>query len=687
MTRFLLLLLLSAFILPAAPASGLLIPIGGGYSDIYAGFSEAAVANARDGQVKILVLPSAYATNPLSITEAERQTNLRDAEERRFQLEEACKRAAPPPLTCQAILAPVFVRADAENPATLSLFTADLSAIFALGGDQTVAMQALLGTPLETRLTELNQQGVLFAGTSAGGGMQSAAMLAGYHPNYAAGNALSFGAADVWNSPEKHGLIFGLKSAILDQHFHQRGRLPRLLNAISLPGVPHLGVGVDAYTGVIAENEILRDVFGLYTVTILDAETYHAAAAVKYLEAGQGQPPYLSLRNVLVTLLSPGDFSYDLQSRTPYLGQTAVTPAVKLERRFETLTSPPGAGTLLLSGGTAESLTATHPIFKEFAAQAGGSQAKIALIGIGYSSETSANNALEAYAKILPGQVIQIILKNGVATPLTLPADLTGILLTGKDPSKVDLAALQPVKAAWLQGTPLLADNAAASLMGAFYSAHGPISQDADEQELATQKAFREGKTKIQPGLGLVSATFEPQLLDNNRWGRLFSLAYAHPDLLAIGLSEGTALAITSEGGIVLGHNPLVVLDLRQAKLALGENAGFVIANALLDVFAPGERLLPEIADRNAVVVSEPTPSLPTPEPSPIATLTSVPTQAASLTQAATLTPLATQPGVATAMPGSAPSPALTSPPWGALLGLLLIIGAALAANFRRKSA
>ncbi|HTP07145.1 MAG TPA: hypothetical protein VMP08_02775 [Anaerolineae bacterium] len=78
---------------------GHLIPIGGGYADIYAGFSKEAVANAKDKQVNILVLPMAYSTNADTITAEERTTNLRDAEERRFQIEEACKRAAPSDFT------------------------------------------------------------------------------------------------------------------------------------------------------------------------------------------------------------------------------------------------------------------------------------------------------------------------------------------------------------------------------------------------------------------------------------------------------------------------------------------------------------------------------------------------------------------------------------------------------------
>ena len=92
-----------------------LIPIGGGYSDVYAGFAQAAAANARNNQIKILVLPLASASNPSVVTETERAALSQAAEERRFQIEEACKRAVSQPVTCQASLAPIFTRSDAEQ--------------------------------------------------------------------------------------------------------------------------------------------------------------------------------------------------------------------------------------------------------------------------------------------------------------------------------------------------------------------------------------------------------------------------------------------------------------------------------------------------------------------------------------------------------------------------------------------
>ncbi|MBP7689686.1 MAG: Type 1 glutamine amidotransferase-like domain-containing protein, partial [Thermoflexales bacterium] len=226
-----------------------LIPIGDGYAEIYAGFVKEAIANAQNGQVNILVLPLTYSTNPTSITETERTDNTRDAEERRAQIESACQAAANNRVTCTAIVAPIYTRTDASDPSIIKYFLVDLSAIFILGGDQTIGMQIVAGTPLEDELTKAYQNGVIVAGTSAGGGMLSATMLDGYNKDFAVANALDFGAPIVWNTSTQRGLTFGVTEAIVDQRFYQDNRLGRLLNALSLPNVPHVGVGIDAYTG------------------------------------------------------------------------------------------------------------------------------------------------------------------------------------------------------------------------------------------------------------------------------------------------------------------------------------------------------------------------------------------------------------------------------------------------------
>lgn len=43
----------------------------------------------------------------------------------------------------------------------------------------------------------------------------------------------------------------------------------------------------------------------------------------------------------------------------------------------------------------------------------------------------------------------------------------------------------------------------------------------------------------ITDGLQLLDVMFEPQLLADNRWGRLFALAYTNPKQVAVGLADG----------------------------------------------------------------------------------------------------------------------------------------------------
>jgi cyanophycinase len=653
-----------------------LIPIGGGYSDIYAGFSKEAVANAKDKQVNILVLPVAYSTNAQTISDAERAAYVSDAEERRFQIEEACKRAAPADYTCTATLAPIFTHSDAADPKSLKYFANDLSAIFMLGGDQTVAMDVLIGTPLEQALTTAYENGVIVAGTSGGGAVQAAAMLASYSPGFEAANSLQFNASEVWNTPEQHGLLFSIKDAILDQHFFQLNRLGRLLNAVTRADVPHVGIGVDAYTGVNVYDETqLQDVFGLYTTTILDAETYRAADGVTYSSPDN----LLRLRNVLVQLLSPGQFTYDLEKRLMSIGAKAQPPRTRIARDFTALTLPRRAGPLILSGDLSASLD-DNAILKRFVNLAGGDQAKILIVAAGFPSQNSAQGMADRYAAALgvPSQIAVVLDQD---QPLAIPDEITGLLLIAKDQSKVEVSGLEAVKTAWATGLPLLADNGGAAVIGRSYSAHGPTPADPDEAEFAVQKSFLQGTTNIVEGLGLLDITVEPQVLNDNRWGRLFSLAYNDPEAVAFGLTQDTALEVTREGARVLGNNVLFTLDLRNAALDLGTNSGFVIANGLLDVFVPDDPVKPAVADSKVVVTPVATPALPTetPTPTPTGTPTNTPTPTPTATATATPTPTGTPTSTPTATPTPTPPPFGTTATGQVLPVLPITIGAAVA--------
>ena len=210
--------------------SRMMIPASGGQADFYSVFTAGLVTHAKEGDIKILVLPIALASDPNSISQIQRQDYLNSGEQERAKIEDACLRIVGANRLCTIILAPIFVRDDALNPNNLSLFSSDLTAIIFLDGDQGIAIDVINGTPVEVALTEAYDRGVIIAGDDSGGAILSASMLAGYQPGFSAYDSMQFGAVDVWNSAERHGLPFGLRLAIIDPQFYVQNRVGRLIN-------------------------------------------------------------------------------------------------------------------------------------------------------------------------------------------------------------------------------------------------------------------------------------------------------------------------------------------------------------------------------------------------------------------------------------------------------------------------
>lgn len=576
--------LLTGVPLMAQATSRLFIPIGGGYADTFAGVFAAARARDRDDRLTVIVLPVTYASSAGSISDEERAQNLADADERRAQLETACREQAAEDATCAVSLAPVFTRADAEDPANVTLLAedSDLDVVFILGGDQIIAMQALAGTPLEAALAAAYERGVIIAGTSAGLAVQSRAMIGGYSSEaFGPDNALKRGAVDLWNDGDsrRRGLSFGLSDVILEQHFWERARLARLLNALAQPGAPPIGIGVDGYTAAQITNETRLDgIFGLYGVMVVDAATFGAADSAAFNDG------LLSMRNVLFHTLAPGDFAYDL---TTHRHSLAAPPAA-LNRDYTALALPDAAGPLLLAGSLLNA-PANDSVLPRFTELSGGAGARVLVVLFASNdSPLAAAYAARLQAAGLPGaQFVYLPDDNAELNA----AAYDGLIIAGDDASRLSAEPLADIAAAWRGGQPLLLDGAAAALAGVFYAAHPPTPFDGDDAsiEAATQGSLIQGSTLFRPGLGLLNITLEARVMADNRWGRLVALAYQHPDVPALALNDGAALEIAAGGARVLGSNGLVLFDLSAATLALGDNGGYVIANGLLDVFAPGE--------------------------------------------------------------------------------------------------
>lgn len=172
-------------------------------------------------------------------------------------------------------------------------------AIWFTGGDQARIMATLVTadgseTPLLATIRAAHAAGAVVGGTSAGAAVMSNPMLTGGDPR-AAVAAPSTDLEAVATAP---GL--GLFTAgIVDQHFGQRGRLPRLLFVLArLAPTRRLGFGVDENTAMVVADGRLS-VVGAGLVTIADARRARlrsgpglglSGLALAWLADGQSMP-------------------------------------------------------------------------------------------------------------------------------------------------------------------------------------------------------------------------------------------------------------------------------------------------------------------------------------------------------------------------------------------------------------
>lgn len=149
--------------------------------------------------------------------------------------------------------------------------------VFISGGDQMRLASVLGGTRFAQLLEEkVRTTPLVLAGSSAGAAAMSSSMIV-------RGESVSH--------PHKNAIRLSpglgvLNNIIVDQHFTERGRISRLITAVSY-NPRQLGLGIDENTAVIVAPDGVLEVTGEGTVTILDGSniTYNDIA-----EVGEHQP-------------------------------------------------------------------------------------------------------------------------------------------------------------------------------------------------------------------------------------------------------------------------------------------------------------------------------------------------------------------------------------------------------------
>jgi cyanophycinase len=201
-------------------------------------------------------------------------------------------------------------REQGEDP-QLQTYLESFTGVFLSGGDQLRLCALIAETPLMEKLRSLVHQGKLsLAGTSAGAAVLGDPMIAGGSSGEPPNRSLVDLTTGLGIIPE----------VIVDQHFHHRNRLGRLMSAIAAHP-DKLGIGIDEDTCALFEHDGLIQVMGQGTVTIIDPRqvTYTNHSHVRTSDP-------LSIYNLRLHLLTHGD-SYDLSKgevRSKRLGLPSV---------------------------------------------------------------------------------------------------------------------------------------------------------------------------------------------------------------------------------------------------------------------------------------------------------------------------------------------------------------------------
>jgi len=183
----------------------------------------------------------------------------------------------------------------------------NFTGIFVTGGDQQRLCDLIGGSKFIESIKESVQLGKLvLAGTSAGAAMMGEKMIAGGSSGESPNRALVDLADGLGIIPE----------LLVDQHFHNRNRVARLISAIA--AYPDkLGIGIDEDTCAAFEDDETFEVLGKGTITVIDPG---GLTHTNYLEAGENSP--ISLHNLTVHVLSQGDrYNYRHRSVLPPLAR------------------------------------------------------------------------------------------------------------------------------------------------------------------------------------------------------------------------------------------------------------------------------------------------------------------------------------------------------------------------------
>ncbi|MCX6270644.1 MAG: Type 1 glutamine amidotransferase-like domain-containing protein [Bacteroidetes bacterium] len=141
---------------------------------------------------------------------------------------------------------------------------------------------------------------------------------------------------------------------------------------------------------------------------------------------------------------------------------------------------------------------------------------------------------------------------------------------------------------AYNSGAMIIGNSAGASLVGKWMITGTELKH---KNNTGGCKSLESDNVEVSSGLGLVgNFIFEPHFLKKMRMNRLLTVAIEHPELICVGIDEGTALLIDGNKATVMGENQVVFIsNPKKDKRDMNGNLGVMGIN--LSVYLSGDQV------------------------------------------------------------------------------------------------
>jgi cyanophycinase len=379
------------------------------------------------------------------------------------------------------------------------------------GGSQARILEAYRGTAVEKELCRVLERSGVIGGTSAGAAIMSPLMIAS--GNLEAKTAPGFNL---------------LPGTVVDQHFLKRNRQPRLVGILDkYPGL--LGLGIDEGTALVVRGREMR-VLGESTVTVCLAGSPSRPPKTIALKAGT-VADLTALRRAAIARAEP-----------PFPPKEVPVPQVP-------------QGTLVIVGGGGMPAEVT----KKFIELAGGPDARIVVLPTAGPDPIPANGGA-AFLQRAGARNVQVLAARELADvearkSLDLLQNATGIWFGGGRQWRF-VDAYEGTKARELfcdvlrRGGVIGGSSAGATIQGDYLCRGSPLGN------LEIMYEGYERGLAFLPGVAI-----DQHFTQRKRLPDMTALMKTYPQLLGIGIDEGTALIVKGEVAEVMGRNQVHFYD------------------------------------------------------------------------------------------------------------------------------